>query len=109
MANFTKRLLWRCAGSVVSIAEQPGCETDQNKQAGIGATVLLTGILAGLSGGYAFYTSFGSYSAAIPLGVFWGLLIFNLDRFMIMSIKKKEVLAGNWRSWLKTKSLEILA
>jgi len=109
MANFGKKLFWRCAGVTVSVLEQPGCETDHNKHAAIGATVLLTGILAGLSGGYAFYRAFGTYRAAIPLGIFWGLLILNLDRFMVMSIKKKDVPTGNWRAWLKAKSIELLA
>ena len=36
-----------------------------------------------LSGGYAFYTIFEHTLTACLFGVFWGLLIFNLDRFMV--------------------------
>ncbi len=39
--------------------------------------------MAMLSGGYAFYTIFNSIPLAIAFGVFWGLLIFNLDRFIV--------------------------
>lgn len=109
MANLGRKLFWRCSGVTISVLEQPGCETDYNKHAAIGATVLMTGILAGLSGGYAFHRAFGMYRAALPLAVFWGLLILNLDRFMVMSIRKKDVPAGDWPAWVKTKTLEVLA
>lgn len=93
MAGLVRKIFWRCSGATVSILEQPSCNTDSNKHTAIGATVLLTGILGGLSGGYAFYEAFRSYYSAIPLGIFWGILIFNLDRFMVMSIKKKTQLS----------------
>ena len=55
-----------------------------------------------LSGGYAFYTIFEEVSTACFFGVFWGLLIFNLDRFMVNTmysdgkhtISKDELLGG---------------
>jgi hypothetical protein len=73
------------------------------KYAGIGGIVLCTGLLAGVSGGYAFSTIFGpkgnanDYSAAASIGltiatlsfaIVWGLIIFNLDRFIISSTGK---------------------
>lgn len=109
MGRLFKQLLWRCAGATVLVLEKPLCALDHNKQAGIGATVLLTSILAGLSGGYAFYRAFASYRIAIPLGMFWGILVFNLDRFMVMTIKKRETPSGNRRVWLRVKSTELLA
>ncbi|MBT1686935.1 DUF4407 domain-containing protein [Dawidia soli] len=62
--------------------------SEYHKYASIGATIFFTGVLAGLSGGYALYTVFDSVVVAIVLGVFWGTLIFNLDRFIVSTIKK---------------------
>jgi hypothetical protein len=64
--------------------------SEHHKYASIGATVFFTGVLAALSGGYALYTVFNSVWMAIALGIFWGALIFNLDRFIVSTIKKGE-------------------
>lgn len=73
--------LWTCAGVNKRILRQ--CRTDYAKYAGIGGTILFTALMAMLSGGYAIYTVFDSTIVAICFGIFWGLLIFNLDRFMV--------------------------
>lgn len=108
MAGPFKTLLWRCAGATVPILKQPECETDHNKVAAIGATVLLTGVLAGLTGGYAFLKAFKSLEVAVALGCFWGLLIFNLDRFMVMTIRKKDVSSLNLPDRIKAKAMEVV-
>lgn len=64
--------------------------SEHNKYGSIGATVFFTGALATLSGGYALYTVFNSIKLAILLGIFWGALVFNLDRFIVSTIKKSE-------------------
>ena len=64
------------------------CSTDHNTYAGIGATIVLTAVLASLSGGYALWTVFQSSPYAISLGLLWGILIFNLDRYIVMSLHK---------------------
>jgi hypothetical protein len=63
-------------------------KAEQIKYASIGATVFFTGMLATLSGGYALYTVFHSVVLSILLGLFWGALVFNLDRFIVSTIKK---------------------
>lgn len=73
--------LWICAGVNRKILRE--CPTDWAKYAGIGGTILFTALMAMLSGGYAFYTIFRNTFTACVFGVFWGLLIFNLDRFMV--------------------------
>jgi hypothetical protein len=73
-----KNILQRCPAS------------ERNKYASIGATVFFTGVLACLSGGYALYTVFNNMAIAIGLGIFWGALVFNLDRFIVSTIKKSE-------------------
>ena len=77
-----------CAGVNKSILKR--APTDKNIHAGIGATVLFTGLFAAIAGSYALYTVFDSYVIAIIFGLFWGALIFNLDRYLVMSIKKKD-------------------
>lgn len=64
--------------------------SERNKYSGVGATVFFTGVLASLSGGYAIYTVFNNLFIAIILGIFWGSLVFNLDRFIVSTIKKSE-------------------
>ena len=73
--------LWLCAG--VNKKQIRQCPTEYAKYAGQGGLILFTGLMAGLSGGYAFYTIFNSIPLAFCFGIFWGLLIFNLDRFIV--------------------------
>ena len=63
---------------------------EQNKYAGIGATVFFTALMAFIASGYALYTVFDSIPMAIGFGFVWGLLIFNLDRFIVSTIKKRD-------------------
>ncbi len=81
-----------CSGIEHSILEK--CPTDTNKYVGIGATVFFTGVLAFFSSGYALYTVFESYPLAIIFGTIWGLMIFNLDRYIVMSMKSY---GNRWR------------
>jgi len=85
--NPVKRLLIQCSGADHSLLRE--AQIDENKYAGIGGTVLFTGILAFFSAGYAIYTVFDSYFFAIIFGMIWGLMIFNLDRFIVSSMKSR--------------------
>ena len=85
-ANFMKQFFWFCSGADLSILRTWDCSTEHNTYAGIGATIFLTAILASLSGGYALWTVFQSSPYAISFGLLWGGLIFNLDRYIVMSI-----------------------
>ena len=77
-----------CSGANSSILKR--CPSEGSKYAGIGATILFTGLFAGLAAGYAVYTIFDSVYYSLILGFVWGLMIFNLDRFIVSSMKKKE-------------------
>lgn len=85
-----KDFLLFCAGVDHKILEK--APTDINKYVGIGATVLFTGILAFFSGGYALYTVFDNVFIAFVFGLVWGLMIFNLDRYIVLSMKNN----GKW-------------
>lgn len=80
-ADILNEFLWICAGVNRKVLRQ--CPTDYAKYAGIGGTILFTALMAMLSGGYAIYMVFDSKIVAICFGIFWGLLIFNLDRFIV--------------------------
>ncbi len=76
-----------CSGADTAILEDcsPG---EQTKYAGIGATVFFTAVMAAIAGSYALFTVFDNLFTAIFFGLIWGLLIFNLDRFIVSTIKK---------------------
>ena len=83
--------LWICSGVNRKILRQ--CPTDYAKYAGIGGTIFFTAVMASLSGGYALYKVFANeinsetdmtaVLLASVFGIIWGLMIFNLDRFMV--------------------------
>jgi hypothetical protein len=77
-----------CSGAHEPMLKRAPTET--NKYAGIGGTVFFTGLLAAISGGYALWTVFNELWAALLFGLIWGLMIFNLDRYIVASMKKRE-------------------
>jgi hypothetical protein len=106
------RLFWKAAGADRYILER-STYGDQIKYLCLGGIIVATGLMAGLAGGYAFYTIFeprgnalnsfktaadiaSSYDAihiptmikAVFFGIIWGLIIFNIDRFIVASTGK---------------------
>ena len=80
-AGFINEFLWMCAGVNRKVLRQ--CPTEYAKYAGIGGTILFTALMASLSGGYALNFVFDNVNISIAFGIFWGLMIFNLDRFIV--------------------------
>lgn len=70
--------------------------TENHKYVGIGGTVFFTGLLAAVSSSYALFTVFQSIWYAIGFGLVWGLMIFNLDRFIVSSMRKRN---NAWAEW----------
>ena len=84
-----KNFFLTCSGVDKNLVEN--CSNgEQNKYVGIGATVFFTAIMATIAGSYALFTVFDNLYAAIFFGLVWGLLIFNLDRFIVSTIKKSD-------------------
>jgi hypothetical protein len=106
------RFLWKCAGGDRYLLER-ATYSDQIKYMCLGGIVFATGAMAGLAGGYAFYTIFSPKTAnvlnktytildnpekvptdiptvilAIIFGLIWGLIIFNIDKFIVTSTGK---------------------
>ena len=124
-SNKVMRFLWRAAGGDRYLLER-ATYSDQVKYMCLGGIVFATGAMAGLAGGYAFYTIFSPRGSAldtvrekfaflnkeaaeqmakdaiatfhtqeilIPIlsilfGIIWGLIIFNIDRFIVTSTGK---------------------
>jgi hypothetical protein len=72
--------LWASGADLDILKQAP---TDNNKYFGIGGTILFTALMASFAGGYAFFTAFKNPTLAIVFGLFWGALIFNLDRYIV--------------------------
>src|SRR5690606_40942160 len=89
-----KVFLWLCSGAFLPLLRRSPSES--NKYLGIGAAVLFTGILAALSAGYALYTIFETVWISVLFALLWGLVIFNLDRFIVSSMRKRD---GIWTEW----------
>lgn len=79
-------MCWWCAGATKDLLLR--YPTEHSKYFGIGLAVLLTGLLAALSGGYAIFTVFDEKFLAIPMGVLWGVTVFNIDRYLVSTMHK---------------------
>ncbi|MHA4845626.1 DUF4407 domain-containing protein [Flavitalea antarctica] len=78
--------LWWCAGAHQKLLKQ--FPSEHSKYSGLGGVVLATFVLATLSSGYAVYSIFGNIWWTLFFGLIWGLIIFNLDRFLVSTMRK---------------------
>ncbi len=94
------QVLWKAAGSDGYILRR-STYSDQVKYACLGGIVVATGFMAAIAGGYAIYTIFEPKGSALDgathvptalmacvFGVIWGLIIFNIDRFIVAATGK---------------------
>ena len=88
--NWFQKFLMICSGGNIHILRKTPSEW--NKFSGIGGIVLFTAVFATLSAAYAMFTIFEDYVVSTIFAVLWGLMIFNLDRYIVSSIKK----TGTW-------------
>ena len=84
-----KQFFILCSGADKDLLE--GCsEGEQTKYVGIGATVFFTAVMAFTASSYALFTVFDNVFPALLFGLVWSLLIFNLDRFIVSTIRKRD-------------------
>lgn len=103
-SNWIMRAFWNAAGADRYILER-STYTDHVKYACLGGIVFATGFMAAMAGGYAFYIIFEPRGEAITtavdgaahlptsimataFGIIWGMIIFNIDRFIVASTGK---------------------
>ena len=100
-----KKFFLLCSGADKTLLE--GCsEGEQTKYIGIGATVFFTAVMAFIASSYALFTVFDNPYIAMGFGFVWGLLIFNLDRFIVSTIRKRDRF---WSEFLQASPRIILA
>lgn len=117
--NWLMRFLWKCGGSDAQIL-QYAPYSDHIKAAGIGGVVLATTVMASIAMGFAIHTIFaaptdqidpitkevilqGNWFITIPVAIVWGLIIFNLDRFIVSTVKgdgTEKITLGEWGSMI---------
>jgi hypothetical protein len=83
-----QKFLWWLAGAVIRLLAQ--CPTDHRKYSAIGVAMVLVPSMAGFSAGYAVYETFDSLPVAVVAGCLWFLLVFNVDRLLLISIRKRK-------------------
>ncbi len=100
-----KRFFITCSGADKDLVYS--CSNgEQSKYAGIGATVFFTAVMAFIAASYALYTVFDNIYTATFFGLIWGLLIFNLDRFIVSTIRKRDRF---WQEFLQATPRIVLA
>ncbi|KVV13714.1 DUF4407 domain-containing protein [Flavobacterium sp. TAB 87] len=94
-----------CSGADRDLLEDCS-QGEKTKYVGIGATVFFTAVMAFIASAYALFTVFDSIYPALLFGLVWSLLIFNLDRFIVSTIKKRDRF---WDEFLQATPRIILA
>ncbi len=93
MGKLIYNFFWWLAGANRKILKEH--VTDYDKYFQIGVAVFITAIMASLTGGFAFhYAVHKGFTGDISLftilfSIFWGFIILNLDRFLVLSMKKQ--------------------
>ncbi|UYZ58056.1 DUF4407 domain-containing protein [Hymenobacter latericus] len=102
-------LCWLFSGAEISLLKE--CPTDYNRQASIGFTILMTCLFAGMAGGFAAWRfSEGSILAAGIFGLVWAMLIFSIDRSMVVTLKKDPTKPkGGWGKVIAFSARMVLA
>ena len=78
-----KKILWWASGADPEILKN--IPTAQNKYSTIGIAVILTGVVAVITGIFSFQFIFNNLQTSILIGIVWGLLIFNIERILIQN------------------------
>ena len=129
MMDGIMRFLWKCGGADPQILRYAPY-SDHIKNAGIGGVVLATTVMAMLAMGFAMHTIFaepdplgtidpitgdkalkGKWYITIPMSIVWGLIIFNLDRFIVSTVKgdgTEKITLGEWGAMLPRLFMAVL-
>jgi hypothetical protein len=80
-------LIWLSGASRQIVDE---CPTERGRYVGIGAAIVVTAVMAGVSLTFALVTALMvPLAAAIPFAIAWGIAILNLDRLFVISLPRK--------------------
>ncbi len=98
-AQLNDVLIGFCAAGDLKIINQPEFAQDRKKYVTIGTSVIFTALLAGCSGGYAFFTAVKAIDLSLGFAILWAATILNLDRSVLISMSPKPGKQPN--SWQK--------
>jgi len=104
--NKLERFLVFCSGAYLPLVKR--CPGSIHQFIGIGGTVLFTAVFAGLSVSYALFTIFESIYAVFAVGIVWMLMIFNFDRYIVSTLKKREKFLSELKQALPRLFLAVL-
>lgn len=94
--NSIKYFFWLLSGSNIEILKE--CPTDHNRHANIGLAIFTTTTIAFATGSLAGYEFGGqTIQSAIVFGIIWSLLVFTIDRSMVLTLKKNPELTESER------------
>jgi len=87
--SMIQKFFWLISGSEIHVLKD--CKHDYNRHATVGLVLLMTTIFASISGFSAgHFFSHGNLSISIGFALLWSMLIYSIDRSMVVSLKKKE-------------------
>jgi hypothetical protein len=81
-----KKFFWDFAGSEIHFLQQ--CPTDHSRHMTMGMILFTTWLVASSAGGIAGWFFSHNVAIAIIVGLIWGVLIYGIDRGMVVSLKK---------------------
>lgn len=84
--NFFTRFLWFVAGADVEMLSL--CPLDYKKYEAIGMTILMTSLVGFAAGSSAAWYFTENAFWTFTFGLFWSLLIFSIDRSLVVTLKK---------------------
>ena len=84
--SFFTRFLWFVAGADVEMLSL--CPLDYKKYEAIGMTILMTSLVGFAAGSSAAWYFTEDALWTLVFGMFWSLLIFSIDRSLVVTLKK---------------------
>ncbi len=85
-----QKFFWLISGSEIHVLKD--CKNDYNRHATMGFILFMTWLFATFAGGFAGWYFGHSLKQAIVFGIMWGLMIYAIDRGMVVSLKKNPTL-----------------
>lgn len=85
-----------CAGANQDIIRAiPGTSGNEiHKFIGVGLSVIFTALFASISAAFALNTFVDNIWACLGIGLLWGTMIFNLDRYIVSTMRKED---NSWK------------
>ena len=85
------------------------CPTEESTYVGLGGTVISTALLGGISMTFALSIAFGvNWTVTLGAGLLWGVIIFNLDRWLVSSTRRMRTFRLQFLSALPRIALAVL-